>query len=114
MAPQRQLGDVEPLHGSGYGNLPLATKGITMPLHKTAIAIPEELLAAVDRAARSRRETRNRFVTRVLQEAVRARRDAEVTRRLNELFAEPAVAEEQASGAAEMDTVGTDWDDESW
>lgn len=85
-----------------------------MPLHKTAIAIPEDLLAAVDRAARARRETRNRFVTRVLQEAVRARRDAEVTRRLNELFADPDFAEEQAREAAELDAVGTDWNDESW
>jgi len=85
-----------------------------MPLHKTAIAIPEDLLAAVDRAARARHETRNRFVTRVLQEAVRARRDAEVTRRLNELFAEPDEAEELAREAAELDAVGTGWNDESW
>lgn len=85
-----------------------------MPLHKTAIAIPEDLLAAVDRAARARRETRNRFVTRVLQEAVRARRDADVTRRLNELFAEPELAGEQAREAAELDAAGAGWNDESW
>ncbi|MBI2162490.1 MAG: type II toxin-antitoxin system PemK/MazF family toxin [Candidatus Rokubacteria bacterium] len=58
-----------------------------MPLRKTAIAVPDDLLAAVDRVARARRESRNRFVTRVLQHAVRARRDTEITRRLNELFA---------------------------
>lgn len=88
--------------------------GVPMPLHKTAIAIPEDLLSAVDRAARARGETRNRFVTRVLQEAVRARRDAEVTRRLNELFAAPDLAQEQAHAAAELDAAGTDWSDESW
>lgn len=85
-----------------------------MPLRKTAIAIPEDLLSAVDRAARSRGESRNRFVTRVLQEAVRARRDADVTNRLNELFANVDLAREQARGASELDAVGTDWSDERW
>jgi hypothetical protein len=85
-----------------------------MPLRKTAIAIPEDLLSAVDRAAESRGESRNRFVTRVLQEAVRARRDAQVTNRLNELFADSGLAREQARGANELDAVGTDWSDERW
>jgi metal-responsive CopG/Arc/MetJ family transcriptional regulator len=85
-----------------------------MPLRKTVIAIPDDLLSAVDRAARTRRETRNRFITRVLQEAVRARRDAEVTRRLNELFTDSDLAQEQARTASELDASGTDWEDESW
>jgi hypothetical protein len=85
-----------------------------MPLRKTAIAIPEDLLSAIDRAAESRGESRNRFVTRVLQEAVRARRDAQVTKRLNELFADSGLAREQARGANELDAVGTDWSDERW
>jgi metal-responsive CopG/Arc/MetJ family transcriptional regulator len=85
-----------------------------MPLRKTAIAISDELLSAVDRAAQARGETRNRFVTRVLQEAVRARRDAEVTKRLNELFAEPEIAQEQSRSASELDAAGTDWNDEGW
>lgn len=85
-----------------------------MPLRKTAIAIPEELLVAVDQAARVRHESRNRFVIRVLQEAVRARRDAEVTRRLNELFADSSIAEAQSRTAAENDAIGTDWSDERW
>jgi metal-responsive CopG/Arc/MetJ family transcriptional regulator len=85
-----------------------------MPLRKTAIAIPDNLLTAVDRAARSRGESRNRFVTRVLEEAVRARRDAEVTKRLNELFAHGDLAQEQAHTASEWDTVGTDWSRERW
>jgi uncharacterized protein (DUF2384 family) len=88
--------------------------GVLMPLHKTAIAIPEALLTAVDRAARSRGETRNRFVTRVLEEAVRARRDAEVTQRLNDLFSHSDFAQEQAHTASEWDAVGTDWSGERW
>jgi len=85
-----------------------------MPLRKTAIAIPDDLLSAVDRAAQSRCESRNRFVTRVLQEAVHARRDAEVTKRLNELFADGELAREQTRTAGQLDTVGTDWTDERW
>ena len=51
--------------------------GVPMPLRKTAIAVPDDLLAAVDRAAREQHGSRNRFVTVVLRHAVRARRDAE-------------------------------------
>jgi predicted transcriptional regulator len=85
-----------------------------MPLRKTAIAVSDELLAAVDRVARSRRESRNRFVTRVLEQAVRARRDAEITRRLNDLFAAPEVGEQQSREASDLDCLGSDWEDERW
>lgn len=85
-----------------------------MPLRKTAIALPDDLLSAVDRAAESRGESRNRFVTRVLQEAVRARRDAEVTARLNELFTSVDLAHEQKRSADALDAAGTDWSDERW
>lgn len=85
-----------------------------MPLRKTAIAISESLLTAVDRAAREGHESRNRFVTRVLQGAVRARRDADVTRRLNELFAVSSVAKAHEQEASELDRIGTDWSNERW
>jgi metal-responsive CopG/Arc/MetJ family transcriptional regulator len=85
-----------------------------MPLRKTAIAVPEDLLEAVDRAASERRESRNRFVTRVLRYAVQARRDADITRRLNELFADAALAEEQRRETSKLDVLGVPWDDERW
>ncbi|HEX4960106.1 MAG TPA: hypothetical protein VF173_04660 [Thermoanaerobaculia bacterium] len=85
-----------------------------MPLRKTAIALSDDLLSAVDHAARQRHESRNRFVTRVLQEAVRARRDTEVTKRLNAFFANAELAQEQALAASELDAAGTDWSDEHW
>jgi metal-responsive CopG/Arc/MetJ family transcriptional regulator len=85
-----------------------------MPLQKTAIAMPDDLLAAVDRAARERHESRNRFVTLVLRHAVRARRDAEITRRLNELFATPDLVDQHSREASELDGIGTDWSDERW
>lgn len=85
-----------------------------MPLRKTAIALPADLLAEVDRAARAEQQSRNRFVTRVLEAAVRARRDADVTRRLNELLADPDLRRELLRTAAELDAAGTDWSDERW
>ena len=85
-----------------------------MPLRKTAIAVSDDLLAAVDRAARQRHESRNRFVTRVLQFAVRAHRDADITDRLNALFATPKIAAEQRREASDFDALGTSWTDERW
>ena len=85
-----------------------------MALRKTAIAVPDDLLVAVDKAARERQESRNQFVTRVLRHAVRARRDAEITRRLNELFATPDLAQGHSREASELDEAGTDWSDERW
>jgi hypothetical protein len=40
--------------------------------------------------------------------------DAEVTRRLDEIFADPEVAAEQLRVANQLDSAGTDWSDEAW
>ncbi len=50
----------------------------------------------------------------VLQHAVRARRDAEITRRLNDLFATPDLAKQLSREASELDGIGTDRSDERW
>src|SRR6266849_6227291 len=88
--------------------------GVTMPLRKTAIAVSDDLLAAVDRAARQRHESRNRFVTRVFFYSFGDRRDAEITRRLNELFSAAEARDHQSREAAELDVIGTPWTDERW
>ncbi len=81
---------------------------------KTAITVPEAVLAEIDRAARARGESRSKYITRLLQAAASARRDVEITRRLNAIFAsEPLAASQQAETAA-MDEVGTNWGDERW
>ena len=85
-----------------------------MALRKTAIAVSQSLLADVDRAARARGESRSAYITRVLTAAVRARRDAEITRRLDELFADERLKKAQRRSAATLDDVGTDWTDERW
>ena len=85
-----------------------------MPLHKTAIAVPESLLAEVDRAASELGESRSAYITRVLAVAVRARRDAEITRKLDELFADPRMRKAQSNLAEALDESGSDWTDERW
>ena len=85
-----------------------------MAHRKTAIAVPEEILEEVDRAARERGESRSRFISRVLRLAVRARRDAEVTRRLDALFADASVQEEQRRDAHQLAELGIDWASERW
>jgi metal-responsive CopG/Arc/MetJ family transcriptional regulator len=85
-----------------------------MALRKTTVAVPDDLLAAVDRTARERRESRSRFVTGVLRQAIRARRDAQITQRLNELFAGAEFVEEQTREASDLDAAGTPWPDERW
>lgn len=85
-----------------------------MPARKTAIAIPEGLLADVDRAARERGESRSRYITRVLQVAVRTRRDAEITRKLDALFAEEVLYGTQTRESRELDDSGADWTAERW
>ena len=85
-----------------------------MPLHKTAIAVSESLLADVDRAASERGVSRSAYITRVLTVAVRARRDAEITRKLDELFADVRVKNAQRGSSVALDEAGTDWTDERW
>jgi Arc/MetJ-type ribon-helix-helix transcriptional regulator len=85
-----------------------------MATRKTAIAVPEEILAEIDRAARERGESRSRFITRVLRLTLRTRRDAEVTRRLNDLFADKALRQEQVRDASELADLGVDWENERW
>jgi hypothetical protein len=83
-------------------------------MRRTAITLPAELLSDVDRAAHELGESRSRYITRILRCAVRARRHATVARRLDELFADPAFAAEQRRSAAELDAIGSSWDDERW
>jgi DNA topoisomerase VI subunit B len=85
-----------------------------MAHRKTAIAVPEEILDEVDRAARARGESRSRFISRILRLALRARRDAEITRRLDALFADESVAEAVRRESDDLAGLGVDWGDESW
>jgi hypothetical protein len=85
-----------------------------MTRRKTAIAIPEDVLNEVDRAARARGESRSRFISHVLRLAIRARRDAQITRRLDALFADESLAREQLDAADDLARLAVDWTEEDW
>ena len=82
-----------------------------MAVRKTAIAIPEELLNEIDRAAVERGESRSRYITNVLRQVVRLRRDADITRKLNEIHSEAGVSSEQLRGVGDLDDA---WREEGW
>jgi hypothetical protein len=92
----------------------MMTEMRTRPTHRTVISLSAELLSAVDRAARELGESRSQYIARVLRCAVRARRHAAITRRLDELFADPALAEQQRRSAAQLDAAGSSWADKRW
>ena len=77
-----------------------------MAVRKFAISVAEEVMDQVDRAARRRGLTRSRFITEVLRRVARARSDAEITRRLNALFASPALSDEQKRTAEAFRRAG--------
>jgi metal-responsive CopG/Arc/MetJ family transcriptional regulator len=85
-----------------------------MAHRKTAIAIPEELLESVDRAARERGESRSAFISRVLRLVVRSQRDADVTRKLDALFVDTDLAEDQRGSAEDLARAAVTWSDERW
>jgi metal-responsive CopG/Arc/MetJ family transcriptional regulator len=85
-----------------------------MSSSKIAITVPEDVLAAVDSAAKERGESRSGFISRVLRTALRARRDAAITRQLNMLFMKEDLVAEQRRLTREMDAAGTDWSNETW
>jgi len=84
-----------------------------MAVRKTAISIPEELLVQVDQAATDLGESRSRYITRILEASVKARRDAEVTRRLDVLFAAEPQRQSQGQASGDVDE-DTSWREDGW
>ncbi len=100
--------------GNAWGTILARRFGIRVATERIVVTIPKDVLEAVDSAARERGESRSGFISRTLRAAMKARSDVEVTRRLDETFADPGVAVEQLRVADEMDSAGTDWSDETW
>jgi hypothetical protein len=85
----------------------------TVSSKKVAISVPVEVIEQVDQAAKQQGVTRSGFITDVLRRVARARHDADITRRINQLFADPDVAAEQKRTARDFHAisseVGTKW-----
>jgi predicted transcriptional regulator len=84
-----------------------------MPARKFAISVPEEVIREVDHAAKRRGMTRSGFITDVLAQVARARTDAEIARRVDELFSDREVAREQVETAKQFRRIaprgGVEW-----
>lgn len=70
-----------------------------MAAKKLAISVPEEVIREVDDAAKRRGMTRSGFITAVLSRVARARTDAEISRRVNDLFSDLEIGREQLDTA---------------
>jgi hypothetical protein len=83
-----------------------------MAVRKFAISIPEDVMQEIDDAANARGVTRSRFISEVLRRTAKALTDADVTRRLDRLFADPSVTAEQRRTARAFrapSNRGTEW-----
>ena len=84
-----------------------------MAAKKSAISVPEEVIREVDHAAKRRGMTRSGFISDVLSHVARARTDAEIARRVNELFADAEIAREQVETAKRFRRIaprrGAEW-----
>jgi hypothetical protein len=84
-----------------------------MPVKKLAISVPEDVVRAVDRAARSRGVTRSRFITDLLRVAARLRTDAEITAEVDRVLADSGLGGEQRATARAFQRAGsrrgTEW-----
>ena len=86
-----------------------------MPVRKIAISLPEDVLLQVDRQAKRSKTTRSGWITHVLSEVSRASTRAEITERINHLFAEPETVEEQSAVSIEyLKAAETAPEDEGW
>jgi metal-responsive CopG/Arc/MetJ family transcriptional regulator len=84
-----------------------------MAAKKLAISVPEEVIREVDHAAKRRGMTRSGFITDVLSQVARARTDAEIARRVNDLFSDAEIAREQADTSRKFRRIapqrGAEW-----
>jgi metal-responsive CopG/Arc/MetJ family transcriptional regulator len=85
-----------------------------MAVRKIAISVPEEVLRQVDRLARKSKTTRSGLITRVLREVSDASNQAEVTERINHLFNDQDLIDEQASTAHTFLQAAENDEDSGW
>ncbi len=84
-----------------------------MPMRKIAISIPEAVLEAVDDMAARRNESRSRLIATILSRLASAKRDREIAARIDALFEDDTIREDQLRVAESFRSIGG-WRDESW
>ncbi len=71
-------------------------------MKKIAISLPEPVLERVDELAASRGESRSRLIAMVLDRVARAKRNRDITARIDALLADETIAAEQKATANEF------------
>lgn len=84
-----------------------------MATKQFAISVSEEVICELDHAAKRRGMTRSGFIAGVLSQVARARSDAEIARRVNELFSDQEITREQVETAKQFRRIaprrGAEW-----
>jgi len=70
-----------------------------MSSKKVAISVPGEVIDQIDRLAKMSKNTRSRYITIILKKVAVSARESEITKKINELFSDPSVIEEQKKTA---------------
>lgn len=77
-----------------------------MRARRFSVALPEDVMAAVDRAAASRGVTRSGLLASVLRAMARMQTEAEITAAVNAVMSDPDTAEEQLATARAVAAAG--------
>lgn len=98
---------------SGIPVMEYRIEEVNVAVKKFAISVPQDVMDAVDQAAQQQGLSRSAFVALMLRRVAKARTDAEYTRRINAVFDDAQVADEQRSTAQVMGrralSKGTSW-----
>ncbi len=84
-----------------------------MPMKKIAISLPQPVLETVDRLAAQRGESRSRTIATILSRVARAKRDRDITARIDAMFADETIRAEQKRTADEFSDMHP-WTREEW
>lgn len=84
-----------------------------MSMKKVAISLPEPVLETVDQIAARRGESRSHVIATILSRVARAKRDRDITARIDALFSDETIVAEQKRTADEFLRVSS-WPREKW
>ena len=82
-------------------------------MKKIAISLPEPVLETVDQLAARRGESRSRVIATILSRVARAKRERDITARIDALFADETIVTEQKRTTDEFLRVSS-WPRETW
>jgi metal-responsive CopG/Arc/MetJ family transcriptional regulator len=87
--------------------------GFIVGYEKISVTIPEEILKEIKKLAEKRETKLSHFISDVLADKVRRSKEQSFVQRINEIFADPEVAEEQRLMAKDI-ADSTDVEELPW